>query len=109
MPAPQEELLLPNPFARIGSFWSAQSRTRRELLAMALALASGLLVLPWLIWIAGQLVLGPYVGGGVLRFIGDFFVGLAHGELTFWSIVLGPPIFLALLRLMWMGLRGGGG
>jgi hypothetical protein len=101
MPARPKESLLPNPLARVRSFWSAQSPLRRNLLLLALALAFGLLVLPWLIWIAGSAALGPYAGGNVLHFIGDFFVALAHGELVFWLIVLGPPLFLILARLLW--------
>jgi hypothetical protein len=76
---------------------------------LALAALFGLLVLPWLIWIAGQLILGPYAGGSIGRYIGDFFVALAHGDLAFWLIVLGPAAFLILLRLMWLGLRGRSG
>lgn len=101
MPARPKESLLPNPLARIRTFWSAQSPLRRNLLVLAFALAFGLLVLPWLIWIAGSFALGAYAGGNVLHFIGDFFVALAHGELAFWLIVLGPVVFLLLARLLW--------
>ena len=101
MPACPKESLLPNPLVRFRSFWSAQSPLRRNLLAVAIALAFGLLVLPWLIWMAGSVALGPYAGGNALHFIGDFFAGLAHGELAFWLIVLGPPLFLILARLLW--------
>lgn len=104
MPAPSEESLLPNPFARIRNSWSAQSRTRREVLTLTLALAFGVLVLPWLIWIAGALALGPYARGGAFRFIGDFYTALAQGHLAFWLIALGPLVFWTLLRLMWVGL-----
>jgi hypothetical protein len=109
MRARPEESLLPNPFARIHAFWSAQSRTRRDLLALALAVVFGLIVLPWLIWIAGIVILGPYAGGSIWRFIGDFFAALAHGDLAFWLIVLGPAAFLVVARLMWVALRARAG
>jgi hypothetical protein len=107
MPARPKESLLPNPLARIRTFWSAQSPMRRNLLVLACALAFGLLALPWLIGVAGSLTLGPYAGGSIPRFVGDFFVALAHGELAFWLIVLGPAVFLILARLLWWAFRAG--
>lgn len=105
MLAPTEEPLLPNPFARIRSRWSSQSRARRELLTFAGALALGLLLLPWLIWIVGHSILGPYAHGGALRFFGDFLVGLTQGSPVFWVVALGPTIFLLLIRLFRYGVR----
>jgi hypothetical protein len=78
----------------------AQSRTRRELIALAIALASGVLLLPWLIWAVGKTVLGPYGHGGALQFWSDFFVGLGQGSAVFWIVALGPFIFMLLVRLI---------
>ena len=104
-PPPPEELLLPNPVARLLARLRDQSRTRRELTALAIALASGVLLLPWLIWAAGKTVLGPYAHGGALQFWRDFFVGLGHGSTVFWMVALGPLIFMLIVRLIYYGLR----
>jgi hypothetical protein len=98
-------LPLLNPVARILARLRDQSRTRRELFALGVALASGVLLLPWLIWAVGKTVLGPYGHGGALQFWGDFFVGLGHGSAVFWIVALGPLIFTLLVRLICYGLR----
>lgn len=105
MLAPSEEPLLLNPFTSLRARWGAQPRARRELFSIGFALAFGLLLLPWIVWLVGQSVLGPYARGGALRFIGDFFVGLAEGSPVFWLVALGPAAFLLLLRLFWYGVR----
>jgi hypothetical protein len=86
------------------------SRTRRELLGLALALLVGLLLMPLLIWVAGNRVLGPYTHGqdlhaGPLALLQDFFIGLLHGSAVFWAVALGPAVFILLLRLFVRGLR----
>lgn len=96
-----EEFLLANPLARIQSRISTLSRLRRELLVLAIAMAFGLLLLPWLIFLVGQLILGPYSAGGAGRFFADYFVGLAHGTLVFWIVACGPFFFVSAVRLLW--------
>jgi hypothetical protein len=88
----------------------ALSRTQRELLGFALALLVGLLLMPFLIWIAGNRVLGPYTHGqnlhaGPFALLQDFFIGLLHGSMVFWAVALGPAVFILLLRLFVRGLR----
>ncbi|HUL18960.1 MAG TPA: hypothetical protein VLV29_06795 [Steroidobacteraceae bacterium] len=87
------------------------SRTRRELLGLALALLAGVLLMPLLIWMAGNRVLGPYTHGqdlhaGPFALLQDFFIGLLHGSAVFWAVALGPAVFILLLRLFVRGLRG---
>jgi hypothetical protein len=82
----------------------------RELLLLAAALLCGLIIMPLLIWVAGNRVLGPYTHGqnlhaGPLALLGDFFVGLAHGSAIFWVVALGPLALLVLLRLFIRLLR----
>lgn len=82
----------------------------RELLLIGAALLCGLVIMPLLIWVAGNRVLGPYTHGqnlhaGPLALLGDFFVGLAHGSAIFWVVALGPLALLLLLRLFIRLLR----
>jgi hypothetical protein len=79
-------------------------RVRRELLVYGVALLCGLLLMPFLIWFAGNRVLGPYTHGtnphaGPLALLQDFFLGLAHGSAVFWVVALGPAGLLLLGRL----------
>jgi hypothetical protein len=104
-PPRKEDRLLATPLAYLRTRWNAQSRTRRELTVIALAIGFGLLVLPWIIWTLGYLVLGPYAHGGALRFLGDYFVELASGNPAFWTIAVGPCAFLLAVRLLWAGWR----
>jgi hypothetical protein len=36
-----------------------------------------------------------------MALLGDFFVGLQHGELTFWIVALGPVVLILVARLAW--------
>jgi hypothetical protein len=79
-------------------------RVRRELLIFGPALLFGLVLVPLLIWFAGNRVLGPYTHGqdlhaGPLALLGDFFLGLWHGSAVFWAVALGPAALVLLLRL----------
>lgn len=78
---------------------------RRELIVYGAALLCGLLLMPFLIWYAGNRVLGPYthgqnLHGGPFALLQDYFVGLLHGSAVFWAVALGPAVLLVLLRLM---------
>jgi hypothetical protein len=98
----------PGPLARARLF-GTQTRARRELSLLGGALALGLLVMPLLIWIVGQRTLGPYTHGddprrlGALGLYGDYFSGLAHGWLGYWTVALGPAALLLAARL-WLAL-----
>jgi len=96
----------PGPLERLrrvpGSF-AALSRTQRELIALGAAIAFGVLVMPLLIWLAGNRALGPYTHGDNLRggpwaLFADYVVGLAHGSAIFWLVALGPAVLLLLIR-----------
>ncbi len=85
---------------------------RREALIFAIAVAFGLLAMPFLIWLVGNRILGPYTHGqdtsagtGPLRLIADYFGGLAHGSLVFWCVALGPYVLLSLARALYAFLR----
>jgi hypothetical protein len=89
---------------------SSGTRARRELLIFGIAFAGGLILMPFLIWLVGNRVLGPYTHGQVLRagpvkLLGDFLVGLAHGSVIFWCVALGPYLLLMLIRLLYGFVR----
>ena len=98
----------PSPPVRAQSL-TLETRTRRELALFGGALALGLLVLPLFIWVAGHHSLGPYTRGdnpeglGPLALYADYFSGLAHGWLGYWTVALGPAVLLIVARL-WLAL-----
>ena len=98
----------PGPLTRAQAFGN-EPRTRREAALYGGALALGLLGVPLLIWLIGHRTLGPYSHGedprgmGPLTLYGDYFSGLAHGWLGYWTVALGPAVLLLLVRL-WLTL-----
>lgn len=96
-PGPLERLV------RARESFDSLSRARRELIVLGLAVAFGLIVMPFLIWLAGSRTLGPYTHGanthaGPFALVGDYFVGLFHGSAVFWGVALGPAVLLLLVR-----------
>jgi hypothetical protein len=85
-------------------------RAGREALLLGGALLFGVVVMPLLIWLVGDRILGPYTHGqnlhaGAFALLQDFFVGLGHGSAVFWAVALGPLVLLLLLRLFVRLLR----
>ena len=84
-----------------------------ELATLVIALAFGLVLLPPLVWIGGQVVLGAYVrdpltgeSGGPLALWADYLQALAHGSPGYWLafaglyvVYLGVRLTRALLKL----------
>jgi hypothetical protein len=64
----------------------------------ALALATGFLAAPPLIWLTGRSLFGPYANGGVFTLWGDFFGLLARGSFAAWVVALAPLALLLLVR-----------
>jgi hypothetical protein len=64
-----------------------------------------LFVVPLLIWLVGQSVLGPYGldpnRGTAFALLMDFFTGLKGGSVVYWAVVIGPYLFVLILRLFW--------
>lgn len=92
--------------------WRGLSRLQRELVFFAAELLFGVVVVPLLIWVAGNRVLGgythganPHAGPGAL--LADFFTGLGNGSSVFWLVALGPAILVALVRGCVYLLRSG--
>ncbi len=102
MPAPMATTPLER-LARARQSFTGLSRAQRELIVAGVALAVGLLVMPFLIWAAGNRVLGPYTHGDNLKagpwaLFADYVVGLAHGSAVFWVVALGPLALFTLIR-----------
>ena len=88
----------------------ARSRIQRELMLFALMTLFGLIVMPFLIWIASGRVLGPYTHGqnlhaGPLALVADYYTGLVHGSAVFWCVALGPAVLVLLIRVFMAGWR----
>jgi len=84
----------------------------RELLFLGVGALCGFLVVPLLIWVVGNRILGSYVhtqdptaGTGPMRLLADFFSGLMHGSTAFWVVAAGPFILISLVRLLIAYLR----
>ena len=90
--------------------YQALPRGRREAFILGAALLFGLLLMPLLIWVAGNRVLGSYTHGqnthaGPFALLEDYFIGLAHGSAVFWSVALGPAVLMVLVRLFARAIR----
>lgn len=81
------------------------SRLQRELRYFALIAGFGLIVLPFLVYLAGVLTLGPYEGG-LGAFLGSLYGSLARLEVgAWWLLLAGPYVLFWVLRLMTRPLR----
>lgn len=83
-----------------------QSRIGLELALFGAALLIGLIVVPLAIWLVGNRILGPYPHGsnphaGPMALLGDFFVGLSQGAISFWVVALGPALIILFARVVW--------
>jgi len=106
-PHPAAPELASPPFGR-----GPGARLRRELIILGVSLACGLVLIPFLIWLVGNRILGPYTHGqdatagtGPLRLLADYFAGLGHGSVIFWCVALGPYVIVLLTRLLYRLLR----
>ena len=72
---------------------------REALLALGL-LAFGLIVLPALVYLVGQRVVGEYADGisGLYAAVGD---ALITGNAYAWVLVLSPNLCILLIRCIW--------
>jgi hypothetical protein len=75
-------------------------RGRTELIYAAIGIGSGLIALPFLIYLVGILLIGPYAGGrGLGAFLAQYYGNLLSGELRTWFIALSPYIAIWVIRL----------
>ena len=81
-------------------------RMRFELIFASLWLALGLFVLPGLIFMVGNALLGPYgEKAGLSTFYSDFYADLAGTSGRAWAIALGPLVLIYLLRAVFIGVQ----
>ena len=78
---------------RLTPFW------RRELGFFALLFGFGLLVMPFLIYLAGFLTLGPYEGG-LLTFLGSLMGAVFAAKPSAWLLVIGPYLMFTAIRFL---------
>jgi len=78
---------------RLSPFW------RRELGFFALLFGFGLLVMPFLIYLAGVLTLGPYEGG-LLAFLGSLMGAVVTARPSAWLLVIGPYLMFTVIRFL---------
>lgn len=86
--------------------FTERSRLTRDLILFGCALIIGLIGVPLAIWFVGNRMLGPYTHGtnthaGPMALLGDFFNGLAHGEMSFWIVAIGPVLIILFVRIAW--------
>ena len=66
----------------------------------------GLLILPALIYLVGQQLLGEYRPGATVgTFYADLYSHLGAFSPWAWALVLGPWLTIQLLRLLWLPLQ----
>jgi hypothetical protein len=76
---------------------------RREAMLFAIFGGFGVLVLPALVYLVGQRLLGEYrPDGGMGTFYSDLYAELASPSPWPWLLVLGPWLAILLLRLLWL-------
>ncbi len=73
---------------------------RRDVLWLLGALAFGVAVLPWAVYYAGLIALGPYANGGAGRFFVDYMADLLHGRWVSWVLALGPLALTVVWRTL---------
>ena len=72
---------------------------RRELRLASWLIGFGLVVMPFLIYLAGVLTLGPYEGG-LAAFLGSLYVAFFTATPSAWLLVAGPYLLVIAVRFL---------
>lgn len=80
------------------------TRMHRELRYFALLAGFGLLVMPFLIYWAGIVSLGPYEGG-LAAFLGSLYRSFFTLEPSAWALLAGPYLLFWAVRLLTRPIR----
>lgn len=81
-------------------------RVRREIVKMAILLLAGVVLLPFAVYLVGQVIFGAYGGDGMFGFAADFWARLLSVEAAAWFLALSPLLGISVLRLIFLGWRG---
>jgi hypothetical protein len=82
-------------------------RSRREALLFAIFGGFGLAVLPALVYLVGQALLGAYrPDAGMGAFYSDLYGHLGAFSPGAWLLVMGPYLAVQFLRLLWLPVGG---
>ncbi len=78
----------------------------REVITLVLGLLTGLLVMPFAIYLVGRTLLGGYLRSttdatpaGAVALWSDFIAGLSQGSLAHWLVLLGPYVLYLIFRI----------
>ena len=69
------------------------------------ALATGVLIVPPLVWFTGLVVIGPYANGGLWAMLMDMTAALQAGSRAAWVTLLAPLALVLIWRLSLRWLR----
>jgi hypothetical protein len=76
------------------------TRHKSELVLAGSLIGSGLLLLPFAIYVVGMQIVGPYEGeGGAFGLLVSILRALAHGDWAAWVLALSPYVVVQLGRL----------
>lgn len=85
---------------------SSENRRKKELLICGALLATGIVALPFAIYVVGQRIVGEYAPGrGALDLIAAIWAALAALNPWAWLLVLSPYLAITLLRASWLTWR----
>jgi hypothetical protein len=86
--------------------WFKPAWLRREALLLLTLGGFGLLLLPALVYLVGERLLGEYRPHGAMgSFYADLYGHLASPSIWAWLLVLGPWLAVQFLRLLWLPVR----
>jgi hypothetical protein len=78
----------------------ANSRLKTESLTALILILLGFVILPVMVYLVGQFIIGDYEGdGGILGLFVAIYRSLGRGELATWILVLSPYLVVQLARL----------
>ena len=78
---------------------SRRQALRRELIYFGIAAGLGIVLLPFAVYFAGALTLGPYEGG-LLRFLGKLYGDFVRVTPAAIALLLGPYAIFLAVRLL---------
>jgi hypothetical protein len=88
-----------NPLTRVLTWYQSLGFLARQGAILLAAFLVGILVMPWIIYLAGRTTLGSYGNSGPFSLWGDFFRGLFDFSFAYWFAACGPLLILLLIAL----------